>query len=337
MINIFWVRITTILILLSFTVQAEKLELNPAIEKITKELLKQDYDQAERVIHRTPLDKTDSLFLEVLLAQARLADYESYAVDGRKFLILCDSARNSFRQIEEYKRPIRDMYYIAVMEGAAAVTRGKRRDIMGAITASNISEDNFDMVLKKDSSFTPIYFSVGMRRFYTASVFNKVGMGKKTIQSALQQMEMSVTDETIWAYSALPSLFWVYMDLEKYDKAEETARRFLKEYPDNTMMIRGLAKLHSVRKEYDAAEAVGNRLMTLSQKREKVNWSDYFAGSVAVVAAMRAQEKKVEAIDEINRLVAIELDKETEKLEWVKKHKKSLKSIKEELVAELRK
>lgn len=337
MINSFLTRIFVMLSLLFCVVHAEELELNPAVEKLTKELLKQDYAQAERIIRRTPLEKNDSLFLEVLLAQARLADYESYAVDGRDFLILCDSARTSFRLIEEYKRPIRDMYYIAVMEGAAAVTRGKRMDIMGALTASNISEDNFDMVLKRDSSFTPIHFSIGLRRFYTASVFNKVGMGKKTIKSAVTQMESSVAEETVWSYSSLPSLFWVYMDLKEYDKAEETARRFLKQYPDNTMMIRGLAKLHTVRKEYNSAESVGNRLMQLSQKREIVNWSDYFAGSVAVVTSMSAADKKVEAIDEINRLLAIELDKKTEKLEWVKKHKKSLKAIKAELDAELRK
>ncbi len=316
-------------------VSAEALVLPVHLDKVTDFLLQQKYDEVERIIRRTPLSDADSLFMEILLNQAKMVDYESYNIDGRKFLILCEAARDEFRKIEEYKRPPLLFYYLGTMEGAAALTRGKRGDMMGALTASNVSKRNLDILIKKDSTFTPGYFGVGMRRYYSAALANKFGMGKKKLKSSIGQMEISATSDNVMGLSVLPSLFWIYLDNEMYDKAEECARRFLKSYPKSTLMLRGLAKLYVLREDYNSAESVAHRLMKSSERRVPVNWSDYYSAGVTIVITTIKNGHFREAIDEVDRLLAIENSEQTMKLEWVKKHRKHLKQLKEEAISKL--
>lgn len=313
----------------------ETVQLPKHIETVTEYLLEQKYEDAERIITRTPLSTEDSLFLEVITQQAKIVDYESYNIYGKEFLHLCETARVEFQQVEEYKRPLLTTYYLGTMEGAAALTRGKRGDLMGALTGSNISKRNLDIIIKKDSSFAPGYFGIGMRRYYSASVLNKVGMGKKKLASSIKQMEISAKEETALGYSVLPSLFWIYMDHEMYEKAESISNRFLKRYPENTLMLRGLGKLYLKQKKYDSAMSIGHRLMKISQKRTPENWSDYYSGAVTVVSSLYSTGELIPAADEITRLLALEHDKKIMKLEWVKKHRKHLKQLKEEIILKL--
>lgn len=336
MTNLCHKKITALLLLsLSSFLLGETLQLPKHIETVTEFLLEQKYEDAERIIIRTPLSQEDSLFLEVITQQAKIVDYESYNTEGKEFLQLCETARTAFQQIEEYKRPLLTTYYLGTMEGAAALTRGKRGDLMGALTGSNISKRNLDIVIKKDSSFIPGYFGIGMRRYYSASVLNKVGMGKKKLTSSIEQMEISANEETALGYSVLPSLFWIYMDHEMYEKAEAISDRFLKRYPENTLMLRGVGKLQLTQKMYDSAMAIGHRLMKISLKRTPENWSDYYSGGVTVVSALYSTGELRAAIDEIDRLLALEHDKTTLDLEWVKKHRKRLKQLKEEIILKL--
>ncbi len=312
-----------------------KIVIPDQVEKVTHLLLKQDYEGAERIIQRTPHSLEDSLFLEILLNQAKMVDYESYKVDGRDFLALCDSARTVFKKIEEYKRPSHLFYYLGTLEGAAALTRGKRGDLVGALTASNISKKNLELAVKRDSTFVASYFGIGMREFYSASLYNKIGLAKKRLKSAVVLMEKSAEDSSALALSVLPSLFWTYLDIDEFEKAELVAERYLKVYPKSSVMLRGVQKMHLLNQKFTATEALAHRLMKSSLRRSPQNWSDYYSGGVSLVSVYIGEEQYRKAADEASRLLALEHDTKILKLEWVKKHRNHLKKLKEKAVLQL--
>ncbi len=328
-------KFATLILFIVFTLQAQQTQLPTEVEKATDLLLKQDYEGVRRIITRTPITEDDSLFLEILYSQAKMVDYESYKIHGRDFLMLCDSARKSFKKIEEYKRPLLLQYYLGTLEGAAALTRAKRGDIMGALTASNVSRHFLEIVVAKDSAFTPAYYGVGMREYYSSSLFNKLGLAKKTVSKSIKKMEITLNDSSATALAIAPSLMWIYLDRELFTQAEELSQRFLKEYPENSLMLRAVEKMYLLQKKYDAAMSLAHRIQKSSEEREPINWSDYYAGGVALVSSWIGTERYLEAADEATRLLALQHDKKTLRLEWVKKHRNHLVKLKEEAVSKL--
>ncbi len=321
-----------LLVLIAFA-SSESLVLPETVTDFTELLLHQEYDSASNYIQSTELNRDDSLFLEILLYSAKLADYESYAIHGREFLILCDSARVQFRREEEVFRSTLLVYYLGTMEGAVAVTRGKRNDFAGALTASNISKHNMELVLERDPSFTSALFGIGMRDYYSASIYNKIGLAKKRLRRSIEDIARSSEGDTPTAFSQLPSLFWIYYDQEMYSEARAVSNRFLSEYPDNSLMLRASIKLYLAEELYTEAQESAEQLLSYSSEREPTNWSDYFSAGRAIVSVMIANGNNQEAIDEIDKLMAISLDDETLKLEWVKKHRAWLQEERGKIVS----
>lgn len=319
------------ILMLTLPLFSQQLTVPQSIEKVTTFLLNQEYQEARQFISNNTMTKIDSLFAVILIENAELVDYESYAVKGEKFLALCNIARKELQKTTEYKRPVLHHYYFATIEGAAAVTRGKRNDFAGALTASNVSKKYFKMILSTDSSFAPAKYGIALREFYSSSVTTKVGVGKKSLAASIATMKEVTSHKTVAAHSLQPSLFWVYMDLQEYQKSELLAQRFLEIYPNNTIMMRGLAKVQMVQKKYTESENTARKLMEISEKRSPRNWSDYFSGGVAVVTAAINTNRIPEGSAEIDRLLSISLDANTQKLEWVKKHQKKLRDIKLEI------
>jgi len=309
---------------------AQQLTLPPAVEKVTDQILKQEYRSAYEYVRSSRLPKVDSLFLTILISNAEMVDYESYVTDGRQFLIRCDSARTAIQKTEEYKRPLLHHYYLATIEGAVAVTRGKKSDFAGALTASNVSKKYFELVLKKDSTFQPAHFGVAMRDYYASIVTSKVGIGKTKLSESIATMNHNSNADNAVSRALLPSLFWIYVDKKMYTEAQHCANRFFETYPNSTIMLRGVAKLQTLTKQFNQSEHSAKRLMNLSDKRSPKNWSDYFSGGVALVTMLIETNRSAEAIIESSRLLAIPIDSETIKLEWVKKHRKRLELLKTE-------
>ncbi len=312
---------------------SQPLTLPTHINEVMGYLLKQEYREARHYIGKCRLSKIDSLFAVILVENAEMIDYESYAVNGRRFLLMCDSARIELQKTTEYKRTALQHYYYATIEGAVAVTRGKRNDFAGALTASNVSKKYYELVLASDSTFLPAQFGIALREFYSTTVTSKVGVGKKKLAASVSTMKQVISNESSMAHSLQPSLFWVYMDMKEYGEAEQLAQRFLRAHPNNTIMMRGLVKVQMVQGNSAESEKNAHYLMVIADKRSPKNWSDYFSGGVAVVTSMKQENRNADALKEITRLLALPLDATAQKLEWVKKHKKRLRELSEEINA----
>ncbi len=310
-----------LLLLLVIFASSQPTVIPESVSVFSELLLQQEYDSATNYIESSDFNRDDSLFLEVLLFSAKLADYESYAIHGREFLHLCDSARVQFRQEEEVFRSSLLLYYLGTMEGAVAVTRGKRNDFAGALTASNISKHNMEVLLDRDPEFTSALFGIGMRDYYSASVYNKIGLAKKRLARSIENIARSSEGDSPTDYLQLPALFWTYYDQEMYNEARGVADRFMIKYPNNTVMLRASVKLHLAKEEYVEAQQSAERLLSYSSDRTPTNWSDYFSAGRALVSVLVAGGDVQDAIDKIDFLLAVSLEEETLKLEWVKKHR----------------
>jgi len=325
-------NLLTLLVLVVW-VSSQPVTIPETVQEFTELLLLQQYDSATNYIESSELNRDDSLFLEILLYSAKLNDYESYAIHGRDFLILCDSARVQYRREEEVNRSSLVLYYLGTMEGAVAVTRGKRNDFAGALTASNISKHLLEVVLERDSTFTPALFGIGMRDYYSASIYNKIGLAKNRLARSIEDISHASNQDNAIAYSQLPSLFWIYYDQERYTEALATTERFQEKYPDNTVMLRAITKLHLTGEHYTEAKQTAGQLLSHSENRTPINWSDYFSAGRALVTVMAAEENDQEAVSEIDRLLAIDLNEKTQKLEWVKKHRSWLQEEREKITS----
>ena len=314
-----------VILIIAFIVPlvATPLAIPSEITTIASFLLKQEYPEARAFLKKARLPKVDSLFGSVLIENAEMIDYESYAVKGRSFLILCDSAKAAIQKEPEFKRPTLQHYYLGTIEGAAAVTRGKRNDFAGALTSSNVSKKYFDLTVTADSTCGPAQFSIALRE-----LTSKVGLGKSKLSSTAARMKTFATDESPLTESLQPSLFWVYIDTKQYPEAEALARNFLKNNSGNTIMLRGLVKVLTLQEKFAESEQEGKKLMTISQQRTPQNWSDYYSGGVAVVTAMIKLGRQKEASHAATRLLALKHDTNTLKLEWVRKHRKKLAELK---------
>ncbi len=106
-----------------------------------------------------------------------------------------------------------------------------------------------------------------------------------------------------------------------YDEALALTSRFHNEYPSNTVMLRAITKLHLTCELFPEAKQTAEQLLELSENRTPINWSDYFSAGRALVTVLVADESVQDAVNEIDRLLSIDLDDNTLKLEWVKKHR----------------
>lgn len=322
------------LFLLSMSVYSEELNIPPIIDTLIDYLNKQDYNTAKQLILDSIHNKDDSLYAEILYNQAILSDYESYNIDKSRFRIVCDSARKAYTKIDIYKRPIKIIYYQAFMEGALSIYRAKRKDVFGALTGSNVSKKLFNELALKVPNNKTVQYNVLLRDYYKFTITSKVGIGKKKINEIFSKLESVVVIDSSSSpleYSEAIPLFWIYIDRNELDKAEKLSQQYFKRYPNSTIMLRGVVKLKLKQGDYLEAKKLGQELMVKSQERQPINWSDYFSGAVAKTIYLKNEDGKDSTISYIDSLLSIDLQQDTLRLEWVKKHRKSLMDIRNEI------
>lgn len=311
---------TTLLFLISF-LWAEAQTTPPNYTRVTDLILKQEYKKAEDLLVESR-SFADSLFLSLIIKNSIMIDYESYAVDGNIFLEECSYADSVFSQeLSNSKISL----YKALILNTKSLCLVKRGDILNGIKASRESASLLKTILQNDPNNSLAKSSLALYNYYLSTTLKWIPFAGGSPEKQLVILENMATGNTVESHSVKQSLIWIYLENREFDKCDTTLQQLFFFYPQNSLAKRGEMHLYLRTGQLDKAKKVAESILKKSISRERKNWSDYFSAGAVLLEIATANEEWAKGAEIAKIVTAQKVDPKSEKIDWVIKHKKSIK------------
>lgn len=314
---------------------AQSYHWDQSVYSILNLVMKQDYDSAFRVcnlrIENDSMD-IDSRYLKLVTLQSQLADYESYSLEGFRCISMAESlitfldSTISIRNSPEDKE--KSDFFKGNIYGVLSIVKAKRGSILSSIRDARLSYEHFKRLKESPAFFSDALYGLGLFDYYIGDNLKWIpGVGKRA-RSGLDMLYAASKSDSPFHYGAKNSLVWILMERGGFGEADSIASEVLEKYPGNTLFLQVKSRAAFGTGQYQRAIELAEQLISLSLKREIINWSDVLSGYQLIASCYIKLGNKRKAQEIASKGLSYELSDDTLRIEWVQKHRNSLMSIK---------
>jgi tetratricopeptide (TPR) repeat protein len=285
-----------------FTAQAQDAGEN-AVYQAQRLMVSQKYPAAtalaKAALKNDPGD-IDAVFTLAIIEQTRILDYESYAVDGRRFLVFADS----LLKILEAEQPrfagvdsLRCLFYRAGILGGIGVVHVKLGSWLDGARNGLASQNLYKQIRRIDPGHLGADLGLGVFDYYFGTSLRLIPFVANTnVERGLAAIERSLNVPFPFDHGAKSTYCWILIDRNEFQKADSLALSALAETPGSTIFlrIRALAALRL--KNYKIALELGKELAEASESRTPVNWSDLMMSYYIITDSYENLGRRAEAI-----------------------------------------
>jgi tetratricopeptide (TPR) repeat protein len=297
-------------------------------------MVRQRYAEAARevaaILKNNP-ENIDALYTLATIEQTRILDYESYGMDGARFLSLADSLLDILDRRQTALRggdSLRCLFYRANIFGGIGLMQAKRGAWMEGAKAAMTSSGMYRQVKKADPGHLGAELGLGVFDYYFGTSLKWVPfVGGGSVERGLEAMERALRAPFPFDHAAKSSYCWMLIDRKQYKKADSLAHTVLREIPASTIFLRIRALIAVWSGCYDDALLLGNKLKNLSEARSPVNWSDLITSYYIIASAHDNLGQKAEACKSADKGLSLPMPTEFKNMPNVKEHIKFLTGI----------
>ncbi len=299
-------------------------------------MVRQRYAEATRevvaVLQNNP-ENIDALYTLAAIEQTRILDYESYDIDGARFLSLADSLSEILEKRQTTLRggdSLRCLFYRANISGGIGLMHAKRGAWLEGAKFAIASSALYKRVKKADPGHLGAELGLGVFDYYFGTTLKWIPFaGNGSVERGLESMELALRAPFPFNHAAKSSYCWMLIDRKQYKKADSLAHTVLRDIPTNTIFLRIRALIALWTGCYNDALFLGNKLKNLSEKRAPVNWSDLITSYYIITSAHDILGQKTEAVAAAEKGLAIPMPPEFKNMPNVKEHIRFLTEVKE--------
>lgn len=302
------------------------LAFDTCMDIVVSNLLNQQYAKAyervENVLESDP-DNIDALFMRLNAIQIEIMDYESYVLDGEKFVRTLDSTLTFFEKFihpADVDDQVKYLFYTGTIYGMRSLILAKLGEWIPAVKNARTSVKLIKEARDLDTTLYEAFYGIGLYDYYVGVNLKWIPFMKGRARKGIRKIKKVVHSTSPLSYMARNSLSWIYIEKEEYSKADALVSPVLAKYPDNTIYLRIRARLALLLDNHEDAIIHGRRLIQLSYARNPVNWSDLVDAYQIIVASLDAMGKHEECLRIINEALDLKVPVSAKKIEYVQKH-----------------
>ena len=312
---------------------AHTLDWGKTIETADSLILLQDYNRAaeylDSLLSKNGVD-IDARFMKLNIAFAEMADYESYALDGKRFMPEVDSIMFIIKHAlasADCRDSLKLLFFRGTLLGAQAIVNAKTGNIFQSLLDGESAYHIMTTIKSVDPTFKQTAYSIGLYDYYSGVSFKWLPGFKRRLERGLNELRTAASDESWVRFAAKNSLGWILLDEKKYDEADSMVSAVLRRYPDNTQFLQIKSRVAFASGNFREAIARSQRLIDLASKRGKKNWVDILSGYQLISASFLAMGNRETAVLSAQTGLGLKVPREARRIEWVNRHLKYLSSI----------
>jgi tetratricopeptide (TPR) repeat protein len=296
-------------------------------------LMLQDYDRAacyvDSLLHKNFAD-IDARFIKLNIAFAEMADYESYCLDGKKFMPAVDSLLFIIKgrvTSAECRDSLKLFFFKATLLGAQAIVNAKTGNVFQSLLDGENAYKIMHKLKSVDPSLDQTLYSIGLYDYYTGVSFKWLPGFTRRREQGLRELRLAASDNSMAQYAAKSSLCWILLDEKRYGEADSIVSSVLSRYPDNTQFLQIKSRVEFALGNFREAIARSQRLIDLAMQRRKINWVDILSGYQLMAASFQALGSHDNAVTAAQTGLRLKIPRDAKRIEWVNRHLKYLSSI----------
>jgi len=314
---------------------AQTFHWDQSVYSILNLVMKQEYDSAYKICdQRIKADSMDidSRYLKLVTLQSQLADYESYSLEGLRCISMAESLITFLESATAIRNSPDDKEKTDFLKGniygILSIIKAKRGSILSSIRDARLSYGHFKRLEKSQSFFPDVLYGLGLFDYYIGDNLKWIpGVGKRA-RSGLDMLYAASKSNSPFRYGAKNSLVWVLLERGDFKEADSIASEVLQEYPGNTLFLQVKSRAAFGTRQYQRAIELAEQLISLSLKRDVINWSDVLSGYQLIASCHIKLGNKKKAQEIASEGLSYELCDDTLRIEWVQKHRNYLMSLK---------
>ncbi|HON11465.1 MAG TPA: hypothetical protein PLE24_11410 [Chitinispirillaceae bacterium] len=289
-------------------------------------LVRQDYAGANACIQKHLLKNPDdntALYFKLAIEQTRILDYESYLIDGEKFIVMVDSIKSVLESRLKKLRgadSLECLFFIANAYGGISIIQAKAGNWFDAMRNAVNSTGMLKQVRKQDPEFYAAYLGIGVFNYYLRNSLKWVPFVDDKGEEGIRAIENAMKADFPYNYAAKNSLCWILIEKDKFRSADSLAISVLKDIPDNTIFLRIRTFIALWTGKNKEAIELAKRLIVLSEKRNPMNWSDLIAGYTVLVNSYSNLKMEKEAFDSAEEILNRQIPREYLQIPHIKKN-----------------
>ena len=305
-----------------------------AILPVQRLMVRQKYPeataQAKAILSKDP-HNIDAIYMLAAIEQMRIMDYESYTIDGRKFLVLADS----LLKMLEARQPhltgadsLRGLFYRANIVGGMGLVQAKRGAWFEGARTAMTSAGLYRQIKKIDPGHKGADFGLGVYDYYVGTTLRWVPfVASGNAERGLEALERAINAPFPFNHAAKNSLCWILIDRREFRRADSLAQAALQEAFGSTIFLRIRALANLLMKNYEEALRIGSELAAASEARSPVNWSDLMMGYYITASAYDNAGRQPEARATADKALAVPVPETYKSIPHVREHIRNLMGI----------
>ncbi|MCL2688234.1 MAG: hypothetical protein FWE57_00110 [Chitinispirillia bacterium] len=296
-------------------------------------MVRQQYNEAAKLIgahlQKNPND-IHALYTLATIEQTRILDYESYTIDGKRFIVLSDSIRkvldNRLRSLSG-QDSVAALFYSANLLGGIGLIQAKCGEWFTGARNAMASVNALKQIKRIDPGHLGAELGIGAFDYYFGTSFKWIPFVSGNVERGIEAVDRSLNAPFPFDYAAKSTYCWILIDRKQYKKADSIAHSVLSRNPDNTVFLRIRALIALWSGCYKSALPFGEKVITLAEKRTPVNWSDLVMGYYIVIRCHEHFGRKNEALAAAQKALAIQIPAEYRNIPHVKDNLKYISDI----------
>lgn len=318
-------KIILIFFTLAIHVSAD-LTFDPRVKAIIPKVMDQNYtavyNRLTSLLSEEP-DNLDALFMLLNTRQIEIMDYEAYELYGNSLVKTIDSVLYAFNPDTQTKcknNKAKCLFYLGTLYGMKSLVLAKTDEWLQGISKARTSVKHLKKAQSMDPDMYEVLYGIGLFNYYLAQNFKWLPFMKGKSKQGLAEVESVAQSTSPINYMAKNSLGWIYVERNNYAKADQIVSPVLKEYPNNTIYLRIKTRIAFSTQNYENAVILAKKLITLSEERNPINWSDLLFGYEIKIGSLLALNKNIACRTEINKAMKYEIPKYAKKIVYVRNH-----------------
>ncbi len=303
------------------------------LDSVKYDLASQHYRSARRLQKgalKSDPDDIEMLYLLVTVEQTRILDYESYVIDGKRFVRLADSVIGVLEG-ELPRLTGRDSldcaFYVGNTYGGKSVVLAKMGDWLGGIKVAYRSVGLLKSVIAQDSSYHAAYLGIGVFNYYLNQNLAWLPFFGEGAEKGLEFIRRATMAPFPYDIGAKNILCWILIERDQYARADSLSRTVLGRFPRSSVFLRISGCIALWTQKWEKALALGKRLVEVSSRRKPANWSDLLTGYWILVDSHHELGNKEQCVEVARAATALRIPPAYRRISYVVKHRKKIAEI----------
>jgi hypothetical protein len=289
-------------------------------------LAQQRYTEAARLLRgiaKEGAGSVETLYILLAVEQTRILDYESYGIDGKRFLGFADSVMSVLTaRLPELRGAdsLDCLFYLGNVYGGKSVILAKLGNWLHAIRNAYTSISLLESVQQADTSYHAAYLGVGLFKYYLSQNLKWLPFFGDRTEEGIADIERAAQAPFPYDIAAKNSLCWILIDRKEWHRADSVCTTVLSAYPGNTVFLRIAACIALWTQRWEEALDLGGSLVEISALRKPTNWSDLLTGYWVLVSSYDNLGVRDRCVEQADRALGLEIPEPYSKISYVKEH-----------------